>query len=218
MRSPTLVTDRKVGRFAVVVLVWRSRRRGAYLRSFALSAAIACAPAANSPDMSPGSPEVPSSSPQRSGAEPPVTAGAPPMVEHSDQSHEHGGPGSVTGQPRVAPTAPLEADEMTAHEKAKPVFAAHCARCHSNDGSKASKAARRHFDMDLYPFGGHHSSDVTKELRRVLGADGGKPTMPRDDPGAVAGAELELILAWAQAFDRARQHSEQSHAPDAHSH
>jgi len=38
----------------------------------------------------------------------------------------------------------------------------------------------------------------------VLGVGGNaKPTMPSDDPGAVAGDELAKVLAWADAFDGA---------------
>jgi hypothetical protein len=113
--------------------------------------------------------------------------------------------------------AKLEADESAAYERAKPVFAKHCARCHTDGGREASQSARRHFDMDEYPFGGHHAAEIPKYLRRVLGADGRKPTMPRDEPGAVRGTELELVLAWAEAFELTHR-SEPQHAADPHQH
>ena len=56
--------------------------------------------------------------------------------------------------------------------------------------------------MDAYPFGGHHAAEITASIREVLGTTGKHPTMPRDDPGAVDGEELKLILAWADAFDK----------------
>jgi hypothetical protein len=46
-------------------------------------------------------------------------------------------------------------------------------------------------------------------VRKVLGAGGaGKATMPSDDPGAVTGDDLRLIIAWADVFDHA--HAEPS--------
>jgi hypothetical protein len=97
--------------------------------------------------------------------------------------------------------AELLAAETAAFEKAKPVFDKYCAKCHSKDGSKQSAAKREHFDMTTYPFGGHHGMDVHNEIRIVLGVTGKKPTMPADKKGAVKGAELDLIKAWADAFD-----------------
>jgi mono/diheme cytochrome c family protein len=205
----------------------RERRRWVCSSSFALAAALACAPRAGSPETRPRRPEPPSSLPEGAPQasppppspppEPGVTASAPPQEEHSDESHEHGGPRSSAAPPPAETMAQLEADERAAYDRAKPVFAAHCARCHTEGAPKASESARRHFDMDVYPFGGHHAAEMSKSLRRVLGATGGKPTMPRDDPGAVRGAELELVLALADAFDRAHR-SEPLHAPDGHQH
>jgi hypothetical protein len=66
-------------------------------------------------------------------------------------------------------------------------------------------------NIDSYPFGGHHASVVAGAVRDVLGAAGKRPTMPKDSPGAVRGADLQAILDWADAFDRA-------HPPAAHEH
>lgn len=115
----------------------------------------------------------------------------------------------VTPAEPVQPTAPdpakIKADllavEMAAFDEAKPVFDKYCAKCHSKDGAKQSASKREHFDMTTYPFGGHHAMDVHNEIREVLGVTGKKPTMPADKKGAVKGEELELIKAWADAFD-----------------
>ena len=97
--------------------------------------------------------------------------------------------------------AGLLAGELAAFENAKPVFEKYCAKCHSKDGAKQSATKREHFEMTKYPFGGHHAMDVHNEIRKVLGVTGKKPTMPSDKPGVVKGEELELIKAWADAFD-----------------
>ncbi len=97
--------------------------------------------------------------------------------------------------------ADLLAAEMAAYEKAKPVFEKWCAKCHSKSGRKQSVSKREHFDMTNYPFAGHHAMEVHSEVREVLGLTGKKPTMPSDNKGAVKGDELELIKAWADAFD-----------------
>jgi mono/diheme cytochrome c family protein len=207
---------------APCVAIWRERL-WAWSSSFALAAALGCAPRAHSPETRPLPSEPPSSlpegAPQTSSPppEPAATASAPPQEEHSDESHAHAEPRSSAPPPLADTMAQLASDERAAYERAKPVFAAHCARCHTDGGPKASKSARGHFDMDVYPFGGHHAAEMSKYLRRVLGATGGKPTMPRDDPGAVRGAELDLVLALTDAFDRSRR-SEPSHLPDAHQH
>lgn len=128
-------------------------------------------------------------------------------------------------QEPVAPTPPAEpeaaqpdpakvkadllAAEMAAYEKAKPVFDANCARCHSKGGKLSTAKKRDHFDMTTYPFGGHHAMEISKEIRESLGLTGKKPTMPFDKKGAVKGDDLALITAWADAFDAA-------HAGGAH--
>jgi cytochrome c len=109
--------------------------------------------------------------------------------------------GDATG---VAPDQSAKSEELAAYEKARPVFAAYCAACHTSKGAMAKPLTLEHFSMDSYPFGGHHASEITGMIRSVLGATGSKPTMPADKPGAVKGDELRLILSWADAADRAR--------------
>ncbi|MDX2054505.1 MAG: hypothetical protein SFV15_19040 [Polyangiaceae bacterium] len=89
--------------------------------------------------------------------------------------------------------------ELAAYERARPVFERYCGDCHSADGTRSQASALNHFSMDTYPFGGHHAEEMAGTIRRVLGADGGKATMPPDHPGAVEGDELKLILDWAAA-------------------
>lgn len=105
--------------------------------------------------------------------------------------------------------AELLATETAAFEKAKPVFDKHCSRCHSKDGKMTGTKKRDHFDMTTYPFGGHHAMELGKQIRKSLGIDGSKPTMPYDKKGSVQGEELALIATWADAFDA-------SHAGGAH--
>ena len=105
--------------------------------------------------------------------------------------------------------ADLLAAETAAYEKAKPVFDRHCARCHTKDGKMTATKKREHFDMTTYPFGGHHAMEIGKQIRKSLGIDGSKPTMPFDKKGSVQGEELALIAKWADTFDA-------SHAGGAH--
>jgi uncharacterized membrane protein len=95
-------------------------------------------------------------------------------------------------------------EERAAFEAAKPAFERSCFRCHTAAGKKSKRKAIQHLAMDAYPFGGHHAHEVGKVVRRALGVGGdGKATMPSDEPGTVTGEDLRLILAWADAFDRA---------------
>jgi hypothetical protein len=105
----------------------------------------------------------------------------------------------------------LAAAETAAYERAKPVFEKYCTMCHTSKGAKTSKAKLEHFNMDTYPFGGHHAASIGETIREVLGATGKEATMPQNDPGAVKGAELEAIVEWSKAFDR-------SHAAGLHQH
>jgi hypothetical protein len=113
---------------------------------------------------------------------------------HGGSSHAHGD---------VTPP------ERHAFDKARPAFERHCFRCHAKGGKKAKAKARAHLDMTSYPFGGHHAGEVGAAVRKVLGVGptNGRATMPSDDPGAVKGADLAAILAWADAFSAA-------HSPD----
>jgi hypothetical protein len=125
-------------------------------------------------------------------------------------------------------------EELAAYEQARPVFVAYCAGCHTSKGATAKPEALEHFSMDSYPFGGHHASEITGAVREVLGATGSKPTMPADRPGAVKGEDLQRILSWADAADRAhaadgkgtpsaheqgdRGHEHDGRKPDSHQH
>jgi hypothetical protein len=122
--------------------------------------------------------------------------------------------------------ATLEADPMTqemqTYEQAKPVFEKYCAGCHTERARGTEHAeALLHFSMDRYPFGGHHADEIGAEIRAVLGATDNEPTMPPDNPGVVRGEELALVLAWADAFDRAQAVRAAAQGPDhqhAHEH
>jgi len=96
-------------------------------------------------------------------------------------------------------------EELAAFERAKPAFERHCFRCHTTAAKKSKPKALAHLAMDGYPFGGHHADEAGDVIRKVLGAGGGKATMPSDDPGAVKGEDLASILAWADAYAAARR-------------
>lgn len=102
-------------------------------------------------------------------------------------------------------TATADSAEQAAFDKAKPVFVKYCASCHTKGGAKATAKKLDHFDMTVYPFGGHHAGTMAATIRKVLGIGGRKPSMPADRKGAVKGDELALIAAWADAFDAAHK-------------
>src|SRR5688500_16230787 len=79
---------------------------------------------------------------------------------------------TADGAPAEVDKGAIAAAEQAAFAKAKPVFEKHCARCHSSKGEKASKKKLDHFDMDTYPFGGHHATEIGGTIREVLGATG----------------------------------------------
>lgn len=99
--------------------------------------------------------------------------------------------------------AERQAAETAAYEKAKPVFVKYCSNCHTKDGKKSSAKKLGHFDMGVYPFGGEHTASIGNEIRKVLGIDGGKATMPFDKPGSVTGEDLATIKAWTEAWQAA---------------
>lgn len=150
---------------------------------------LAGPPAALSPDVAPTAPDT----------KPPPDAKPPPEPPKPDPDKR---------------AAELAAAELAAYDKAKPVFEANCARCHSKGGRLATEKKRGHFDMTTYPFGGHHAATIAAEIRKALGIDGSKPTMPFDNKGAVKGADLALIAAWADAFDAA--HKDAAHGHHGH--
>lgn len=108
--------------------------------------------------------------------------------------------------------------EQAAYERARPAFEAHCGVCHSARGAKATKKKLGHFSIDGYPFGGHHSESIGQTVREVLGVTGKKPTMPMGREGSVRGADLEAIVAWSEAFDRAKAAGVHGDASEAHPH
>jgi len=85
------------------------------------------------------------------------------------------------------------------------VFEKYCSECHAQGRKKASAKRLKHFDMTTYPFGGEHTASIGNEVRKVLGIDGGKATMPDDKPGSVKGDDLEAIKAWTEAWRAAGQ-------------
>jgi hypothetical protein len=113
----------------------------------------------------------------------------------------HGGSARVHGN--------VTAAQRRAFDEARPAFERHCFRCHAKGGNKPKAKARAHLDMTSYPFRGHHAGEAGAAVRKVLGAGPtkGRATMPSDDPAALKGADLEAILAWADAFSAA-------HSPD----
>lgn len=118
----------------------------------------------------------------------------------------------------AAPSAQVDPSvaERDAYDRARPAFERHCARCHASDGDKAKRGSLKHFNMDGYPFGGHHASEIGQTVREVLGGTGLQPSMPRDNPGAVTGEDLAVMLAWADAFERAYPRS--AHSEHGHQH
>ena len=139
-----------------------------------------------------------------------MTSPGPPPDAASSSVDANAPTGSIEPpQPDPAKVkADLLAAETAAFANAKPVFDAHCAKCHTQGGKKASAKKLDHFDMTSYPFGGHHAGEMGATIRKVLAIDGGKATMPADKKGAVKGDELALIKAWSEAFD--------AHAGGAH--
>jgi hypothetical protein len=130
-------------------------------------------------------------------------------------------PRAAATSPDAAPSQPdaggLAADDRAAYERARPVLEKYCAGCHTTAGKKkGKKKALRHFSMDTYPLTGHHAAEIGESVREVLGATGDKPTMPADHPGTVKGAELEAILDWAKAFDRAQETKPHEHHEGHH--
>lgn len=134
----------------------------------------------------PSAAEAPEGTPEPGLPSEPAPGGEP--------GHEHGAKG---------PEA-LIAAEMRAFEAARPVLEASCAHCHGAESS--NEEALEHFSMaGGYPFTGHHAGEIGETVRKVLGVEGGEATMPLDDPGSVKGDELERVVAWTRAYDRAKE-------------
>jgi mono/diheme cytochrome c family protein len=136
------------------------------------------------------------------GDKPPAGRGAAdPADPRAPEAPEPPGPATVEPDDAEA----LAAAERRAFEAARPAFETHCSRCHTRGGAKSQPEALEHVAMDSYPFTGAHTADLGVQIREVLGAGGGEATMPKDDPGAVRGAELERIVEWTVAYDRAHE-------------
>jgi hypothetical protein len=174
------------------------------LRILVFASLVACGPNAAPParTVSPSEPSG-AGTPRPS----PTTQASPTSNEHEPIQADTSGTSSsgATIQERDAADPNLAATERAAYASAKPIFASYCAPCHSSQGSRSTPGARKHFDMDAYPFGGHHSDEIGREIREVLGASGARATMPKDKPGSVQGEELRLILAWADAHEQSHQ-------------
>jgi hypothetical protein len=113
----------------------------------------------------------------------------------------HGGEGEPAGEPTEV--------ERAAYEAALPAFQAWCTSCHAGDDGREHPVARDHLDMTGYPFGGEHGGSMAAAMiREVVGGNGHAATMPADDPGAVRGHDLALVLAWADAAEAAHADDE----------
>jgi hypothetical protein len=141
--------------------------------------------------------------------------------QHSDDNGHHSEPAEVPVEVPVpaleAPvTIDLMATEMAAYQRAKAVFDEQCAGCHTPDSSrKKPKKGVAHFSMATYPFDGHHRAELGESIRVAIGATDKAATMPQDDPGSIEGAELEALVAWADAFDAAAKAGVGYHATAA---
>jgi hypothetical protein len=125
----------------------------------------------------------------------------PPDTTKPDEPAKPTEPAKPSGPDPAKVKADLLAAEQAAFDKAKPVFDKWCAKCHTKGGKMTAAKKLDHFDMTTYPFAGHHAMELGVQIRKSLGIDGSKPTMPFDKKGAVKGDELVLISAWADAFD-----------------
>jgi ribosomal protein L12E/L44/L45/RPP1/RPP2 len=125
----------------------------------------------------------------------------------------------VEAEPETPEPVDLMAVEMAAYEAAKPVFEDQCGMCHTpEEGRKKPKKGVGHFSMAGYPFGGHHSAELGQTIRVSIGGTDKAATMPQDDPGSLEGKDLELLLAWADAFDAAAAAKVGYHANPDHGH
>jgi mono/diheme cytochrome c family protein len=170
----------------------------------------------------PANPDAPTG--QTARATPP-DAGVEPADTGGHEGHEghggHGTPPPDTGAPAGGgqdEKAAIAAAEKAAYEAARPVFEKYCSNCHSAAGKKSSNKKLDHFNLDSYPFGGHHAAEIGETIREVLGVTGEEATMPKDKPGAVNGAELDLVVAWSKAFDASHKAGLHDHGTGGHEH
>ena len=136
------------------------------------------------------------------------------QMAHATQPDAGAEPAETGGDDKTA----IAAAEQAAYEAARPVFEKYCSNCHSSAGKKSSAKKLDHFNMDTYPFGGHHATVIGETIREVLGVTGEEPSMPKDQPGAVKGSDLDLIVAWSKAFDASHKAGLHHHDADDHEH
>ena len=130
-------------------------------------------------------------------AAPPAPAPAPAPPDAAAAPPTSDAPAAAGGDQAKADAL---AAEDAAYAKAKPAFDRFCASCHTKGGKRATAKKLSHVDMTTYPFGGMHANSIGNEVRKVLGIDGGTPTMPYDHPGEVKGDDLAAIAAWTEAW------------------
>jgi hypothetical protein len=160
----------------------------------------------------PANPDAPAGAPAVAGMPPNAAAPAQPPKGHEGHG-DHGAP-----PPAADDKLALAAAEKAAFEKARPILMKNCAHCHTSKGEKANKKKLDHFNMDTYPFGGHHATTMGKTIREVLGVAGKEATMPKDDPGAIKGADLDAIVEWTKAFDKSHEAGLHQHGDHGHEH
>ena len=129
----------------------------------------------------------------------------PDTTEPTPAAPDAGAAAVEAAPPDAAPAPdPKEealAAEKTAYDAAETVFLSACGNCHIQGGVKATQKTLARLDLTSYPFTGDHASP--EAIRKVLGIDGSKPTMPKNKPGSVQGDDLAAIQAWANAADAA---------------
>ncbi|MBP9202832.1 MAG: c-type cytochrome [Kofleriaceae bacterium] len=164
------------------------------LRSFSMSLGLALTLAACGGKAKPVEPV----------AEPAPVEPAP--TEPTETAPTETTPNEPVAEAKPAPDpklALLDAEKAT-YEAAKPVFEKACALCHTQAGAKKSAKKLAEFDMTSYPFTGKYAGDIAATMKKVLGVGGGKATMPANKPGSVKDGDLELIVAWANAWQAAQ--------------
>jgi hypothetical protein len=113
----------------------------------------------------------------------------------------------------IDPDVPLA--EVAAYVQARSSFERHCYRCHTTAGDECTRRSLDLLDMSRYPFTGRRGPNAGRAIKRVLGGEGGKPTMPKDTPSAVTPDEQILIFKWADLFEAGRAPKERTPGPDA---
>src|SRR5262245_12692975 len=115
----------------------------------------------------------------------------------------------------IDPEVPLA--EVAAYVQARASFERHCYRCHTAAGDECTRKSLELLDMGRYPFAGRRASSAGRAIKRALGGEGGKRTMPKDTPTAVTSDEQAVIFKWADMFEASRRERDRdrSSGPDA---